>query len=209
MWPAPGRPEPANKHHSAASHTADTPAHTAARPSETSVVADTAAEPAKPQLAPASGLAQGPAANPAQDIAPPAALPIEEIDLPTPAVPAAKAAERQETDPETTPDRRRRPLRQRRCRANSALNLRYGRRPRLVRNARTGSGPRGRPPLRHPASVAFRSSDQCSHSCNSSRSWIEPARLRDRETWLPSALSRLPLDVDGLPRLSENTRASV
>ena len=81
------RPEPVNKH-SASSHTTTT----AAQPSETSVVADTAAEPAKPQLAIAS--------SPAQDIAPPAAVPIGEIDLLTPAEPVPRAAERRETDPD-------------------------------------------------------------------------------------------------------------
>ena len=51
--------------------------HPPARPNDTAVVANTA--PNEPQLAPASGTF------------PTLALPIEEIDLPTPAVPATKS----------------------------------------------------------------------------------------------------------------------
>ena len=172
------RPQPANKH-SVALHTADT----GRQPSETSVVADTAAEPARPQLATAS--------SPVQDIVPPAALPIGEIDLPTPAEPAAKAAERRETHPDdnvragaggrsdkapnagrpilmTTSSRRRppRPARAlpRQHRAEPAVRTTSKARHRTDRQRTAGPAP-----LRQTASVAFRSSGQCFHSCNSSR----------------------------------------
>jgi hypothetical protein len=65
--------------------------HLPAQPSPTSVVASTLPEPRERQFSPVSGTA------------PPGALPIEEIDLPMPVVPVAKAAERLETDPDAQP----------------------------------------------------------------------------------------------------------
>jgi hypothetical protein len=60
--------------------------HRPARPNHAAVVANTA--PNEPQLAPTSGTF------------PTLALPIEEIDLPTPAVPATKVAEHLKTNPD-------------------------------------------------------------------------------------------------------------
>ena len=71
--------------------------HSPARPNHTAVVANTA--PSEPQLAPASGNV------------PTVALPIDEIDLQTPAVPATKVAEPLKTILTITSDRLRHSIR--------------------------------------------------------------------------------------------------